>query len=151
MVKPDMQYLNGRYFRDYNREQILTLKAVATLRKAKFTVDQIAVMQLFPEQINETVEIYFADLKKELESLNKLKALFENSDMGKSSSIFELASRLEGVTKNMQLPMIDLKFNFRRFDRVTSEIEKNHSKPLLDFHFGGSACTRGMISRDIRY
>lgn len=137
LVKPKMIYLNGRYFRDYGREQILTLKAIATLRRANFTVEQISVMQLFPEQIQKTVTAYLDCLKDEIDKLATLKTIFENGDMEKAASIYDLASSLEEATKEMELPLIDLKFNFKRFDRKSAEIKRDiNSKPLLSFRFG---------------
>jgi hypothetical protein len=137
LVKPEMIYLNERYFRDYGREQILTLKAVATLRRANFSVEQISVMQLFPEQIRETVSFYLDNLKDELDKLTTLRTVFERDDMKNAASIYDLASNLERATKGMKLPTVDLKFNFKRFDKVTSEIRNDiNSKPPLSFRFG---------------
>jgi DNA-binding transcriptional MerR regulator len=134
LVKPDIRYLNGRYFREYDKEQILALKAVATLRRAKFTVEQISIMQLFPEQIHDVVDSYLKSLKQELVRLN---ALINAEDIGQAVSIYDLASRLEGAAKDMQLPTIDLKFNFKRFDRESASIKgRINSKPLLAYRFG---------------
>ncbi len=45
LVIPSSTELNGRRFRDYSPEDVTTLKAVSTLRRVRFPVEEIGRMQ----------------------------------------------------------------------------------------------------------
>jgi DNA-binding transcriptional MerR regulator len=137
LITPDIHDLNGRSFRDYGKEQISALRAVSILRKARFSIEQISTMQGKPEKITETINCYLINIDDALNLLTSIKVQLENEDLSSLNSIYDLASCLEPITKNAELPPLDLKFNFKRFDKLSADnIKHVNSKPVLNLRFG---------------
>ena len=55
LVVPAARELNGRSFRDYSEADVEALRTVATLRRARFSVEQIARMREDPSCIPDVV------------------------------------------------------------------------------------------------
>lgn len=53
LLVPQMEHRNGRDYREYSPEDVKRLQEIATLRRAWFTMDEIARMQQNPETIGE--------------------------------------------------------------------------------------------------
>ena len=134
---PDIHELNGRSFRDYGKEHISVLYAVSVLRKARFTIEQITAMQKQPEQIQKVVSSYLSELDEAISLLTSIKELLDNQNLSSFKSIYDLSSSLELTTKNIPLPTVDVKFNFKRFDSLSAEkLNYVNSRPILSFRFG---------------
>ena len=75
LVIPQAKELNGRSFRDYSEENVAALRAVSTLRRARFPVEEIVRMQKDPECIGEVLRDYEADVEEAYASLGRIREL----------------------------------------------------------------------------
>ena len=143
-ITPDIHELNGRSFRDYDKEHISMLSAVSILRKARFTIEQIKAMQKQPEQIAEILNGYITNIDKAIAILEMIKTLFESVDIASFNDIYELAAYLEDAARDIKLPASDYNFRFKRLDNDYIQ-KKNRilTSPPLMFRFGWLDLYRG--------
>lgn len=127
LVTPDMLEKNGRQWRDYTEDHIRALSAVATLRKARFHVEEIARMQADPGCIPSLLPGLKKRVDEAYETLGRLKASLDSGGMADSPDVFALAERLSAPVEPLALPEIDVKFNFRRLDKLAAE-ERRHAE-----------------------
>ena len=73
LVIPDKEERNGRVWRDYTEEHVEMLRAVATLRRAFFHVEEIAGILAEPEKIPETLREVSRRVEETYEALDKLR------------------------------------------------------------------------------
>ena len=72
LLTPQKTYKNGREYRDYSEEDVARLHDIATLRKARFTIQEIKQMEAQPEDMPEVFSSYREGLygqQKELQAL----------------------------------------------------------------------------------
>ena len=117
LVVPAARELNGRSFRDYGEADVEALRTVATLRRARFTVEQIARMREDPSCIAEVVRSYEKNVEEAHAVLGRLLELMEREDLTDAADAAELAERLRPATEGVSLPKQDLRFHFRLQDK----------------------------------
>ena len=77
LISPPMTEINGRMFRDYDEETVSRLQTISALRRAFFSIDQIAEILDHPENI----PAVFASYREELHNnYTALKPLLEHAE-----------------------------------------------------------------------
>ena len=132
LVIPAAKEQNGRSFRDYSEEDVAALRAVSTLRRARFPVEEIARMQREPESIGEVLKAYETSVEEAYAALGRIRDLLRREDLGASADIFALADKLRPATEDIPLPKPDLHFRFKQMDRIEAEKREGvRSRPSL--------------------
>ena len=132
LVIPEAREQNGRSFRDYSPENVAALRAVSTLRRARFPVEEIVRMQKDPECIGEVLRDYEVDVEEAYASLGRIRELLRQEDLGQSADIYALAEKLRPATEDIPLPKQDLHFRFRQLDKIEAEKREGvRSRPSL--------------------
>lgn len=72
LLSPDAQRKGGRQYRDYTHEDVRRLLLISTLRKAGFSIDEIAGMQQDPGIIARTAEARCGELERDMQSQDAL-------------------------------------------------------------------------------
>ena len=121
LVIPKSEELNGRSFREYSPEDVAALRAVSTLRKARFPVEEIARMLREPESIGTVLKEYETSVEETYAALGRIRELLRQEDLSKSADVFALAEKLRPATEDIPLPKQDLHFRFRQLDRIEAE------------------------------
>ncbi len=111
LITPTVTEKNGRQFRDYNEETVRRLQTVAALRRAFFSLDQIAQMLESPDNIPTVFASYRADIAS---NYSALKPLLDRA----SSLDAEALPTVEAVSEAMTRPD-----------------ETDHAEALPSFHF----------------
>lgn len=120
LLQPDIERKNGRNFREYSVEDAERLRQIVTLRKGQLTLEEIREMLEQEDGFEQIYPAYLSRIRKEAESVGKLKELVERIDP-KEISVSEFIAFLEGSDAEMTLPAMDISLNFGRFDDETPE------------------------------
>ena len=139
LVVPGMEERNGRMFRTYTEEDLKKLESIATLRKARFSVEEIQTMLDAPDKIPETLRDYKAVIEEAYESLLRIRELLQSGTLDKAEDIHALAEALRAPVEDVPLPREDLKFNFRRYDQLVEQERGKISAATLSGRLGGWA------------
>ena len=132
LVVPVARELNGRSFREYSEENVSALRAVSTLRKARFPVEEIARMLREPESIGDVLKDYETSVEEAYAALGRIRDLLRREDLSQAEDVFALAEKLQTATENIPLPKQDLHFRFRQLDRIEAEKREGvRSRPTL--------------------
>ena len=121
LVIPAAKEQNGRSFRDYSEGDVAALRAVSTLRKARFPVEEIARMLREPESIGPVLKEYEASVEETYAALGRIRELLRREDLGSAEDIYALAEKLRPATEDIPLPKQDLHFRFRQLDKIEAE------------------------------
>jgi DNA-binding transcriptional MerR regulator len=70
LIKPDIQIIRDRNFRDYSDDTVTRLTSIATLRKLLFSIDEIKLLINDPAQMNSILFDYQTRLATEIEEKN---------------------------------------------------------------------------------
>ncbi len=124
LVIPDKEERNGRVWRDYTEEHVEKLRAVATLRRAFFHVEEIAGILAAPEKIPGTLREVSARVEATYEALGKLQEVLGQEEVLSSPDCLALAEGLRAAVEPLALPPQDVKFSFRAMDRALAEKQK---------------------------
>ena len=124
LVVPAARELNGRSFRDYSEADVEALRTVATLRRARFSVEQIARMREDPDCIPDVVRGYAKNVEEAHAVLGRLLELLEREDLTDAADAEELAARLRPATETIPLPKQDLRFHFRLLDERDAQTRR---------------------------
>ena len=115
LLVPQKERRNGRDYREYTLEDVELLREIATLRRAWFTMDEIARMQQDPNAIAEIFSQYLQWLENQKETLERLLTAARAIEPGKVQNIKEL-SRCMQAADQMPLPAMDIQPHFRYLD-----------------------------------
>ncbi|MBR3059173.1 MAG: MerR family transcriptional regulator [Oscillospiraceae bacterium] len=143
LVIPQARELNGRSFRDYSPENVAALKAVSTLRRARFPVEEIVRMQKDPESIGEVIRDYEDSVEEAYASLGRIRELLRQEDLGSSADIYALADRLRPATEGIPLPKQDLHFRFKEMERVQAKTQEGVRSLPEGLRFGWTTLYHG--------
>ena len=123
LLVPHKEYRNGREYREYTPENVEQLREIATLRRAWFTMDEIARMQQDPETIREILPQYLQWLEAQQQTLRKLLTAARAIDPEQVKSVAELSREMKEA-ENMPLPQADIQPKFRYLDAQEQRPEK---------------------------
>ena len=115
LLIPHKEERNGREYREYTPEDIEQLREIATLRRAWFTMDEIARMKQNPETIGEIFPQYLQWLEAQQQTLRQLLSAARAIDPEQVKSVAELSHGMKEA-ENMPLPQADIKPKFRYLD-----------------------------------
>ena len=117
LLVPQMERRNGRDYREYTQEDVETLREIATLRRAWFTMDEIARMQQDPDTIAEIFPQYLQWLRAQKSQLQQLLDAAEQVNPSKVASVAQLSQAMETAAQ-MPLPQWDITPHFRYLDQL---------------------------------
>ena len=123
LLVPQMEHRNGRDYREYTQADVEALREIATLRRAWFTMDEIARMQQNPETIGEIFPQYLAWLEKQKATLEALLKAAKDVDPTKIQSVSELSEKMREA-EAMPLPAADIEPRFQYLDALEQRPEK---------------------------
>ena len=123
LLVPQMERRNGRDYREYSPEDVKRLQEIATLRRAWFTMDEIARMQQNPETIGEIFPQYLQWLEKQKTTLESLLKAAKDVDPSKIQSVSELSEKMREA-ETMPLPAADIEPRFQYLDALEQRPEK---------------------------
>lgn len=129
LIKPDIQVIRDRNFRDYSDETITRLTSIATLRKLLFSIDEIKLLINDPTQMNSILLDYQTRLATEIKEKNLI--LNTLSTLENTTCILDIDSlsiALTDISKNYKLPSCDINPDFSNID--PKEPEYNNEKEL---------------------
>jgi len=119
LVLPVSQEMNGRTYYEYSEEDVTRLLRIAALRKTGFTIESILEMQGCPDKIDNILRTQFYMMMETEEKTLQLIHLLEVVKNEHFSTIEDLANRLILPTISVELPAMDIKPDFGRFDSET--------------------------------
>ena len=76
LISPEKEHRNGRTYHEYSTEDVQALKQIVVLRKARFTLDEIRIMQTNPERIEECVQAQSMRINTEVKELRQIGNVF---------------------------------------------------------------------------
>ncbi len=123
LLVPQMEHRNGRDYREYTQTDVEVLREIATLRRAWFTMDEIARMQQNPESIGEIFPQYLQWLEKQKTTLESLLKAAKDVDPTKIQSVSELSEKMREA-EAMPLPAADIEPRFQYLDALEQRPEK---------------------------
>ena len=141
LVVPDMEEKNGRQWRDYSESHVELLKAVATLRRACFHVEEIDVIRQDPGRIPETIQNVRERVEETYEALLKLRETLKTADT--APDFLTLAGLLSEAAEPLSLPAQDVKFNFKQFDKLMAAEQAEVDAAPHTRRFGWAVLYRG--------
>lgn len=127
----DKTYLNGKEYHDYTEENIQQLLRIATLRRARFTVDEIRRMTAQPEETVEIFRGYRQRLLEEKRNLDEIVKVAMEIDEETLCGSDDLISQMETVASAMPLPVVDIHPHFRYLDALEETFTVRRKKPNL--------------------
>ena len=118
LLSPEKSCQNGREYRTYSEENIQQLFDIATLRRARFSVDEIRRIQTCPEEIPTIFTTYRDRLRTEQKQLDRILSVADTIDSESLTSAQELIDRMEHVSVEFPLPKVDIHPRFRYLDEL---------------------------------
>lgn len=118
LIHPDTREINGRRFRDYQEKDIKQLMTIASLRKLRFTVEEIKQMKAAPSGLPAICKEYQLRIERELKELQEIKEILSHTNIEEKSSIDEISSSVETYMSKVALPREDREPDFSRMDHI---------------------------------
>ncbi len=124
LITPAMTEINGRMFRDYDEETVRRLQTIAALRRAFFSIEQIAAILDTPDEIPAVFAAYREELRRQYADLKPLVHRAEEVDADTLSTAAAVSAALtspgaHGVSEQA-LPTL----HFRVWDEELSRDER---------------------------
>ena len=132
LLVPQKEARNGREYREYSPKDVETLREIATLRRAWFTMDEISRMQQDPEAIGEIFPKYLQWLEAQQQTLRQLLTAARAIDPQQVKSVAELSWKMKEAEK-MPLPQTDIEPRFQYLDALEQrpqKVEPEWKEPL---------------------
>ena len=129
---PKKRYQNGKEFREYSEDNIRELQDIATLRRARFTVEEIRRMRETPEETAAIFSDYRERLREEARDLSDLLAIADAIPAESLSSAEELIDKMEHVTEALPLPAVDIHPRFRYLDELEEVYTRRKKLNMTD-------------------
>ncbi len=123
LLVPQMERRNGRDYREYTQKDVERLREIATLRRAWFTMDEIARMQRNPDAIEEIFPQYLEWLEQQKATLESLLNAARAVDPAKVKIVSELSKQMREAD-HMPLPAADTEPKFQYLDALEQRPER---------------------------
>lgn len=130
LAAPDCTYQNGREYREYSLEDVTRLEQVAVLRRAGFSIEEIASMQHSSEAVPEIASAWRARLVQMTKFNESLLNVAQELDLS-GLNFSTLAMKLEAASHTRSLPASDIDINFGRLD---GESKEEREKKAAEFY-----------------
>lgn len=118
LIAPQKEWHNGREYRTYSEADILQLKKIAILRKARFSVEEVRHIQSVPEDIPEIFNAYRQRLRQEQHDLSAILSVVNEISSEALTDETALLSRIKPAITGLPLPAVDLDPHFRYLDEL---------------------------------
>lgn len=135
LIVPHKERRNGRDYREYSQEDIARLNTIALLRKAWFTLDEIARMLEDPEALQEILPQYKEWLRKQKAQVDALLQAAETLNIPEIQTVAELTEKIGPAASTLPLPRYDVKPRFRYLD----EMEETPMKKDKEIYHGATS------------
>lgn len=129
LLDPDKTELNGREYRTYSDEDVAQLLQIATLRRARFSVEEIRRIQETPQETTAIFRAYRERLRAEQRDLEQVLVVADAIGEEVLPSAEALIGKMEAVALAMPLPAADIHPHFRYIDDLEElmNMKKKHS------------------------
>ncbi len=128
LIEPEKTYQNGRAYRTYTQAHIQALKEVATLRRARFSVEEIKTILSAPEEIPNLFESYRQRLRTEKDALIQVLAVVDHISADELTSKQVLMEQIAPSAQEIELPAADVHPHFRYLDILEANLMKRKKK-----------------------
>ena len=128
LFAPERTYQNGREFRNYSEENVQQLRKIATLRRARFSVDEIRRMKESPAETTAIFRDYRERLRLEKADLEHILVFADAIADDELASVDDLVTRMEPMTTALPLPAVDVRPHFRYLDEFTDTYAESRKK-----------------------
>ena len=118
LLSPEKQWRNGREYRTYSQADIDQLERIASLRRARFSVEEIRHIQEVPQDIPAVFQSYRQRLQQEQVDLSAILAVVNNITSADLTTEDELIAQMRPATVGLPLPAVDLDPHFRYLDEM---------------------------------
>lgn len=118
LLSPEKQWQNGREYRNYSEADIQQLEKIASLRRARFSVEEIRHIHEVPGDIPEVFQSYRHRLQQEQVDLSAILAVVNNIPSETLTSEDTLISQMRPAIIGLPLPAVDLDPHFRYLDEM---------------------------------
>jgi MerR family copper efflux transcriptional regulator len=116
LITPETQRRNGRTYHEYSREDVEALGKILTLRRARFSIEEILLLQRQPEHLPEVVTQVQGRIQREQQELS---LLTEDRSWREATDWKELSQYVEASLT--QVPDYTPTMNFAQFNEETPE------------------------------
>lgn len=130
LIQPSKKEINGRHFREYGEQDVRELTMIATLRKLRFTVEEIRQMKLQPSGIHVICDEYQRRIEREQKELQDIREILANINISEKGSIDEISSSAEKYMSEVTLPREDREPDFSRMDKIEKKQRSIYSIKL---------------------
>jgi len=121
LVTPQMREQGSRRIREYSEEDLAVLMTVASLRKARFSLDQIGQMLDDPHKTQSIFAAYREDLAREMAELSELMEKVDGVQAQSLTNPASLAAALTPVSEPMELPVRDMQYRPYKWEDISDE------------------------------
>lgn len=118
LISPRIYEKNAKEYRDYSEEDVRLLEAIAGLRRAGFSIEQIRAAIETPERIPALWHEYIASLKELGARISLLLETARRADESQLTDVFAVNRALTPVTRDMPLPHPESTPHFRYLDDI---------------------------------
>ena len=118
LLSPEKQWRNGREYRTYSQADIDQLEKIASLRRARFSVEEIRHIQEVPQDIPAVFQSYRQRLQQEQVDLSAILTVVNNIDSSGLTTEDALIAQMRPATVGLPLPAVDLDPHFRYLDEM---------------------------------
>ena len=124
LIQPTKTYHNGRAYRDYSEAHIQALNEIATLRRARFSVEEIKTILSTPKEIPALFESYRQRLRTEKDALVQVLAVVDEIAAEELTSKEALMEQITPSAQELTLPATDVHPHFRYLDVLEANLMK---------------------------
>ena len=115
--KQECNYMGRRSF-VFSEEDIRILEAVATLRRADFSIADIIKMQLSPECLPDVVACHRKKLEEEITTKKNILFSLESYDDHSQKNYFDLATAISSSASRISIPKEDSGMNLKDIKQI---------------------------------
>ena len=124
LIQPTKTYHKGRAYRDYSEAHIQALNEIATLRRARFSVEEIKTILSTPEEIPALFESYRQRLRTEKDALVQVLSVVDEIAAEELTSKEALMEQITPSAQSLTLPATDVQPHFRYLDLLEANLMK---------------------------
>ena len=123
LVQPAEEDRGGRSHYEFSQADVESLRAVVTLRGARFTMEEIRTLQRQPERMPEIMSVYAQRMKQEETELHKLNEALDHLDADACGDYIQLSHALKSELTDVERSAYIPELHFGVLDEDVLEIE----------------------------
>lgn len=121
LIVPEKSVQSGRNLYTFSEADVAELDAIASLRRAYFSLDEIRRMKQDAAAIPDVLETYRARLREDAQAKETILSRLDSPEGQTICDLPSLIRLLAELTPALPLPAIDLNPHFGRFDGITQQ------------------------------